>query len=124
MYEYQSLRSMPMMLWTGLSRALRPGARFVLTAINAVSAVRSQDPAASFDPYTLTSRWTETFRSPTGETRDMVVHCTAFTCRELKWLFEGAGLEVQAAYGCAAGKFERKLLMLEDTEIMMVARKG
>ncbi len=108
----------------GVSRALRPGAPFVLTAINAVSAIRSQDPAASFDPYTLTSSWTETFRSPAGETQDMVVHCTAFTYRELKWLLEDAGLKVQAAYGCVAGGFERKSLTRDDIEIMMVAGKA
>ena len=43
--------------------------------------------------------------------------------RELKWLLDGAGFEVQAGYGCVAGRFERKPLELDDIEIMMVARK-
>lgn len=108
---------------TGVGRSLRPGAPFVLTAISAVSAIRSLDPAASFDPYTLTSQWSETFRSPSGEVREMEMHCTAFTYRELKWLFKEAGFEVQAVYGCVAGSFEQKPLTLDDVEIMMVARK-
>lgn len=108
---------------SGVSQALKPDAPFVLTAISALLTIRSQDLAAGFDPYTLTSRWTETFRSPEGEAQDMVMHCTAFTYRELKWLLEGARLEVQAAYGCVAGRFERKPLTLDDVEIMMVAKK-
>jgi len=107
-----------------VSRALRPGAPFVLIAISALSVVRSQDPAdPNFDPYTLTSRWTKTVRSPEGEARTFEFHCTAFTYRELKWLLGGAGLEVRAAYGCVAGRFEHKPLTLEDVEIMTVARR-
>lgn len=107
----------------GVSRALRPGARFVLTAINAFSATRNEDPATYTDPYTATSSWTESFENPQGETRAFKMYCTAFTYRELKWLLEGAGLEVLAGYGCAAGNFTREPLKLSDVEIMMVARK-
>ena len=108
---------------TGVSRALKPGAPFVLTAINAFSAARNQDAAASFDPYTATSSWRQTLQNPEGEAREFAMYCTAFTHRELKWLLDGAGFEVQAGYGCVAGRFELKPLELDDIEIMMVARK-
>jgi cyclopropane fatty-acyl-phospholipid synthase-like methyltransferase len=107
----------------GVSRALKPGATFVLTAINAFSATRNRDPATHIDPYTATSSWRQTFRSPQGEAREFEMHCTAFTYRELRWLLEGAGLEVCAGYGCVAGRFGREPLRLDDVEIMMVARK-
>ncbi len=107
----------------GVSRALRPGATFVLTVINAFSATRNQDPAAHTDPYTATSSWTQTFENVHGEARTFAMHCTAFTYRELRWLLEGAGLEVCAGYGCVAGRFGRELLRLADVEIMMVAGK-
>lgn len=107
----------------GVSRALRPGARFVLTAINAFSATRNEDPAAYTDPYTATSSWTQSFKNPQGETQAFKMHCTTFTYRELKWLLEGAGLEVEAGYGCVAGNFTLEPLKLSDIEIMMVARK-
>lgn len=107
----------------GVSRALRPGARFVLTAINAFSATRNEDPAVYTDPYTATSSWTQSFENSQGETRAFRMYCTAFTYRELKWLLEGAGLEALAGYGCAAGNFTREPLKLTDIEIMMVARK-
>ena len=107
----------------GISRALKPGAPFVLTAINAFSAARNEDAAASFDPYTATSSWRQTLHNPDGEAREFEMYCTAFTPRELRWLLEGAGFEVRAAYGCVAGRFEREPLELSDVEIMMVARK-
>jgi cyclopropane fatty-acyl-phospholipid synthase-like methyltransferase len=109
----------------GTAKALRPNAPFVLTAINALSAVRNLPNPGTirFDPYTLTSysKWTPT--NPEGETREFDGYCTAFTYRELKWLLEGAGFAVQHAYGCVAGVFETKALTLEDIEIMMIARK-
>ncbi len=108
---------------TGVSRALRPGAPFVLTAINAFSAARNEDAASTFDPYTATSSWRQAFQNPSGETRAFEMHCTAFTYRELKWLLAGAGLEVRAGYGCVAGQFSRKPLEPADIEIMMVAQK-
>ena len=98
----------------GVSRALKPGATFVLTAINAFSATRNRDPATHIDAYTATSSWRQTFRSPQGEVREFEMHCTAFTYCELRWLLEGAGLEVCAGYGCVAGRFGREPLRLDD----------
>lgn len=63
----------------GIHRALRPSAPFVLTAINAFSASRNQDPASQFDPYTATSSWRQTFQNSGGEAREFEMHCTAFT---------------------------------------------
>ena len=107
----------------GVSRALKPGALFVLTAINAFSAAHNEDTVNQFDPYTATSSWHQTFHNPEGEAREFEMYCTAFTHRELRWLLGDAGFEVRAAYGCVAGQFERKPLELGDVEIMMVARQ-
>lgn len=107
----------------GVYRALKPGGTFVLTAINALSGIRNAK-AESFDPYTLTAIFDETLTSPSGETKNITLYTTAFTYRELKWLLQDAGFEVVAAYGCAAGDFQRKPLTLDDIEVMMIARKG
>jgi 2-polyprenyl-3-methyl-5-hydroxy-6-metoxy-1,4-benzoquinol methylase len=104
-------------------RALCPGGVFVLTAINALSGIRNAK-AETFDSYTLTATLTETIYSPDGQSKEVTMYVTAFTYRELKWLLQDAGFEVIAAYGCVAGKFEHKPLTLDDTEIMMIARKG
>jgi cyclopropane fatty-acyl-phospholipid synthase-like methyltransferase len=107
----------------GVYRALKPGGSFVLTAISALSGIRNAK-AESFDPYTLTDIFDETITSPDRETKEVRIYTTAFTYRELKWLLQDAGFDVVAAYGCVAGKFERKPLTLENIEIMMVAKKG
>ena len=107
----------------GVARALRPGARFVLTAINALLAVRQIQPSDTFDPYTCTTKRRETFISPTGEQREADLYTTAFTYRELKMMLESAGLLVQAGYGCEAGSLSRRALGVDDVEIMMVSRR-
>lgn len=107
----------------GVYRALKPGGTFILTAISALSGIRTAK-AESFDPYTLTATFQETLTSPDGQSKEVTMHCTAFTYRELKWLLQDAGFNVVAAYGCVAGDFTRKALTLEDVESMMIAKKG
>ena len=107
----------------GVQRALKPGGTFILTAINALSGIRNATTEL-FDPYTLTATFEETLSSPAGHTKTVTLYTTAFTYRELKWLLQDAGFDVNASYGCVAGKFERKALTLEDIEIMMIAKKG
>jgi SAM-dependent methyltransferase len=108
----------------GVARALRPGAPFVLTAINALSAARATEDPARFDPYTCTLVDAETITSPDGRRREVELFTTAFTYRELRWLLEAGGFAVEAGYGCTAGDFQRRPLGLDDMEIMMVARRS
>ena len=105
----------------GVYRALRPGAIFILTAINAFAVVR-QGPA-DFDAYTATSVFRETIRNARGEQREVDIFTTAFTYRELRLIIERAGFDVVEAFGCEAGRFERKPLTIQDTEIMMISRR-
>ena len=107
----------------GVARALRPGAPFVLTAINALLAVRQVGRSDEFDPYTCTTRRTETFTSPAGEKRTTDLYTTAFTFRELKMMLEFAGLAVEAGYGCEAGDFSRRPLTTDAIEIMILSRR-
>lgn len=107
----------------GINRALKPGGRFILTAASALNVARNVDKFEAVDPYTSTLMFRETINSPTGEQREVQLYTTAFTYRELKFLFEEAGFEVEAGYGCIAGRFERKPLTFDDFEIMIIARK-
>lgn len=108
---------------SGIYRALKPGGRLVLTAINTLAAIRRITPASEFDPYTCTSVEHEVIMSPEGETREVTIYTTSFTYRELTLLLEQVGLVVEEGYGCVAGRFARKPLEIDDTEIMMIARK-
>ena len=103
--------------------ALKPGGQFVLSAINSYSAVQHKPSPELFDPYTATSRDVETIHSPDGGSREVTIWTTTFTFRELKLLLERSGFQVDAGYGCVAGRFERKPLTIDDIEVMMVASK-
>lgn len=105
----------------GVAAALKPGSPFVLTAINAYSVVRQGPP--SFDVYTCTSCDAATISNTAGESREVQIYTSAFTFRELRLMLGMAGLDVEAAYGCEAGRFEAKTLTVQDTEIMMIARR-
>ncbi|HEX8522860.1 MAG TPA: class I SAM-dependent methyltransferase [Tepidisphaeraceae bacterium] len=106
-----------------IHRAIRPGGRFILTAIHALSAAQ-QSSAASFDSYTCTSTETVTLTGETGEQRQAQIWTTAFTYPQLEIMFNMSGFTVEAGYGCEAGAFARKPLAVGDMEIMMIGRKG
>jgi hypothetical protein len=108
---------------SGVYNALRQGAPFVLTAINALSTARTNTDLECFDPYSCSSFHRSTIRNPEGETKDVTIYTTAFTYRELALLLEEAGFEICVGYGCVVGNFSRKPLGLDVMEIMMVARK-
>ncbi len=103
-----------------IHRVLKPGSLFILTAINALSAVRN-DPR--MDAYTNTTSVSETITNSEGNSKEVEIYTTAFTFRELKLLFDGSGFEVLNGYGCSAGDFSEKLLSTGDIEIMIVARR-
>jgi len=118
----------------GVAQALRPGARFVLTAINAFGVVRRLDIdemggvhetrgpgdhlTVEFDPYTATSRQLLTVHNRVGDSREVEIFTTAFTYRELSWLLKDAGFAVEGGYRA----YSREPLGIDDTEVMMVAQ--
>lgn len=118
----------------GVARVLRPGARFILTAINVFGVVRRLDIdkagdvrqtagpgdhlTVEFDPYTATSRQLLTVHDRTGHTREVEIFTTAFTYRELSWLLKDAGFAVEGGYKA----YTREPLDVDNTEVMMVAR--
>lgn len=119
----------------GVARALKPGAQFILTAINTLSVARRLEtdeaghveptggPAdhktVEFDPYTCTSKQFITVRNPAGETREVEIFTTAFTYRELSWLFKDAGFLVEGGYR----SYTREPIGLDHTELMILARR-
>jgi hypothetical protein len=100
-----------------------PGALFVLTVVNALNLARNITENSEFDPYTCTAVYREQIVNSEGDTKDASIYTTAFTFRELKFLLESEGFEVESAYGCSAGNFGKNPLKVNSMEIMMVARK-
>ena len=107
----------------GVFKALKPGGRFVLTALNALYVARNLAQGSTFDPYTCTEEDHPIFTNAHGDSREVTIYTTSFTYRELKFLLEETGFEVEAGYGCIAGSFGKKPLSVEDYEIMMVCRR-
>lgn len=110
----------------GIRRALVPGGRLVLTAINALSVARNRgvSPASVLlDVETMTSR--ERIRTTDAQGRPIEVEgwTRAYTARELRLLCCIAGLEVDAVYGVTAGHWEAKPLDLDDLEIMILGHR-
>jgi SAM-dependent methyltransferase len=107
----------------GVHRALRPGSLFVLTVVNALNLARHITEESEFDAYSCTVVDQEEIVSPEGSKKNVSIYTTAFTYRELKFLLESEGFEVEAGYGCTAGQFGRDPLKVNSMELMMVARK-
>lgn len=103
-----------------IHRVLKPDSLFVLTAINALSAVRNHD---NMNAYTNTTSAIETITNAEGTSKEVDIYTTAFTFRELKLLFEESGFRVLNGYGCSAGNFSDKQLSVSDIEIMIVAQR-
>ncbi|BBI31863.1 class I SAM-dependent methyltransferase [Cohnella abietis] len=101
-------------------RVLKRDSLFVLTAINALSAVRIDD---NMNAYTNTTSAIETITNSEGASKEVGIYTTAFTFRELKLLFEQSGFRVLNGYGCSAGNFSDKQLSVSDIEIMIVAQR-
>ncbi|HEY7088733.1 MAG TPA: class I SAM-dependent methyltransferase [Tepidisphaeraceae bacterium] len=106
----------------GIARALKPTAPFILTAINAYGVVRKGAP--NFDIYSCTTRDEVKIEGAAGQTRDVELYTSAFTFRELKLMLALSGFQVEAGYGCEAGRFSASPLTVDSTEVMVIARRA
>ncbi|MBM4422730.1 MAG: methyltransferase domain-containing protein [Chloroflexi bacterium] len=106
--------------------ALKPGARFVLTALNGLRVIRqySQDDvrAGRFDPLTLAETHTMEWETPAGK-QTVTVREKHHLPQELVRLCGEAGFAVEHVWGGTAGNWGRRPVQLDEIEIMIVARK-
>lgn len=111
-----------------ISNALKPKARFILTALNAYSKVRNltQDEVDSgrFNPVTMIEQYVDEWGLPEGKKQVEVKERRYFPF-ELKQMFTQVGFEVDNIWGGTLGKWEkRQKINLDEIEIMVVATKG
>ncbi len=106
--------------------ALKPGARFVLTALNGLRTIRQFTPddveSGRFDPMTMVETNTMDWDTPDGK-KSVTVREHSYIPRELAALVRRAGLQVEHIWGGTAGRFGRRPVELDEFEIMIVARK-
>jgi len=106
--------------------ALKPGGRFILTVLSALSMMRRCTPEqiakGCFDAQTLTM--TQTIAVETAEgVREVEVRERGYTIPELRLSLRLAGFEVDYIGGGTAGNWGRRPLETDEYEIMAIARK-
>ncbi|HUW81651.1 MAG TPA: methyltransferase domain-containing protein [Phycisphaerae bacterium] len=114
----------PLHILSNISRSLKPQAKAVLTVLNGAAMLRrytNKDVAEGrFDPLAMV----ESSEHPPREGLPPVaVRERAFLSTELVLLFRLAGMSVLNMWGGTAGNWGRRLLDLDEIEIMIVARK-
>jgi SAM-dependent methyltransferase len=106
--------------------ALRPGAPFVLTALNGFRMVRAatqeQVESGAFDPATLTEYNEMKWEAEDGP-RSLWVRERGYTPSELSLLCRTAGFAVEHVWGGTAGDWGRRPVQLDEYEIMVVMRR-
>jgi SAM-dependent methyltransferase len=104
--------------------SLRPGGRFVLTAINGLRKIRGATPEdvaeGRFDPSTLVETFTMELSTPEG-TRSVRVRERGFLPGQLAALLQEAGFAVEFLWGGTAGRWGRRPLELDEFEVMVVS---
>lgn len=110
-----------------ISTALKPGAPFILTALNALRAIRqhtqSDVDAGRFDPLTLVEISEMEYPTAQGPQR-VTLREKSWLPQELAAICEQTGLEVQHVWGGTAGAWLRAPVQLDEMEVMVVARKN
>jgi 2-polyprenyl-3-methyl-5-hydroxy-6-metoxy-1,4-benzoquinol methylase len=110
-----------------ISAALKPGAPFLLTALNGLRAIRhhTQEDVEQgiFDPLTLVETSVMQVDTPQGK-QSITLHEKTHLPHELVAICREAGLEVLHVWGGTAGNWQRQTLNLDEMEVMIVARKA
>jgi SAM-dependent methyltransferase len=110
----------------GMVRALRPGGVVAVSAFSSYFSVRYQatdEGGATFDAATATASERTEVRSETGEAREVELHTTCYTPRELALLAGRAGLEVAAVWSVEPGAYGRNPPTIETAEFLLLARR-
>jgi hypothetical protein len=113
-----------MSILCNISRSLKPQAKAVFTVLNGVFMLRrfqNKDVAEGrFDPFTMVA---SSEHAPREGLPAVAVRERAFVPTELLLLFRIAGMSVVSMWGGTAGNWGRRILDLDELEIMLVACK-
>ncbi len=117
----------------GIASALRPGGPFLLTALNALRTIRMYDDddvaSGRFDNITLCQVHSvgsivsdDISRELPESISSTIVREKAFTTMELTLMLRVAGFSVEHIWGGTAGNWGRRLLLMDEIELMVLAR--
>ncbi len=106
--------------------SLKPGAPFVLTALNGYEIIRrmKDENVASgvFDPGTMVARYEDEWELPEGKRR-MRIKERLFIAPELVAMLRHVGFEVEHVWGGTAGDWGERPIKLDEIEAMYWCRK-
>ncbi len=115
-----------MAILRNIHAAVKPGAPFILTALNGMRYIRqcTQEDVDKgvFDPLTLTETITAEWETPEGK-KSAVVRERGYVPSELRLILRQVGFQVEHIWGGTAGDWGRRPIKLDEIEIMVVARK-
>jgi SAM-dependent methyltransferase len=106
-----------------MAEAARPGARVILTALNAYFAVANLPNGAELDCDSGVVHETTEIRNETGAARRAELWTGVYTPRELRLLAIGVGLVPEEVWSVGPGDYERREPDANHPELMLVARK-
>ena len=104
----------------GMVRAVGPGGRIAVSAFSSYFAVKYQTDA-TFDAGTATVHESTEVRDPAGTPIAAELHTTCYTPRELGFLAERAGLEVEGIWSVEPGAYRREAPTTESAEFLLLA---
>lgn len=114
----------PLSIVRNIARSLKPKAKAMLTVLNGAAMLRRYQNAdvvaGHFDPLLLVE---SSSLPPREGLPPVAVRERAFVPTELRLLFHLAGMSVLHMWGGTAGNWGRRLLDLDEMEIMIVASK-
>jgi len=106
--------------------SLKCDARFVLTALNGLRMARQKSQreveTGAFDPVTMCEKTMMEYETPEGR-QSVVVTERGYAPTELVMLMRLAGLGVKHVWGGTAGNWGRRLIELDEYELMLVGIK-
>jgi len=110
-----------------INRALKPGGRFLLTALNGFKLVRkygNDDVAGGrFDPLYMTERYDFEYETRDGK-KSIPVSERGFAPSELRLMLLLTGFEVLHIGGGTAGRWDKRTVDLDEYELMAICRKA
>ncbi len=113
-------------IFSNIGRVLKPGAPFILTALNGYSIIRQMKDEhvheGRFNPATMVANYQDEWDLPEG-TRLMTIVERLFIPPEVVRLLRTAGFQVDNIYGGTAGHWAKRDLSLDEVEAMYLCRK-
>ena len=107
----------------GLTRAVKPGGRVMVSAFSAYFSIKYQTDA-TFDAATGVAHEHTEIRDPDGKVASTELWTTCFTPRELRLLAAAAGLTDIEVWSSDPGHYRREPPTTESSEYVLIGRKG